>query len=210
MYTTGDKLLNVMKEEEIGIAELARISGVPERTILDIMAGVKEPELGVIIETTKTDAGTRVLPITEDVAQMFQAIIEDRNAPKVEKSIDGYSGFLFYDDNGMPLVAMHWQHRFNHMVGRYNDIYRVQLPNITPHVCRHTYCSNMAKSGMNPKTLQYLMGHSDISVTMNVYTHIGFDDAEEELKRMEEFRKAQAEVEQKKEKPMSQKIFKVV
>ena len=210
MYTTGDKLLNVMKEEEIGIAELARISGVPERTILDIMAGVKEPELGVIVETTKTDAGTRVLPITEDVAQMFQAIIEDRNAPKVEKSIDGYSGFLFCDDNGMPLVAMHWQHRFNHMVGRYNDIYRVQMPNITPHVCRHTYCSNMAKSGMNPKTLQYLMGHSDISVTMNVYTHIGFDDAEEELKRMEEFRKAQAEVEKKDEKPMSQKMFKVV
>ena len=60
-------------------------------------------------------------------------------------------------------------------LGRYNDIYRVQIPNITPHVCRHTYCSNMAKSGMNPKTLQYLMGHSDISVTMNVYTHIGFD-----------------------------------
>ena len=49
-----------------------------------------------------------------------------------------------------------------------------------------------------------------VSVTMNVYTHIGFDDAEEELKRMEEFRKAQAEVEQKKEKPMSQKMFKVV
>ena len=48
MYTTGDKLLNVMKEEEIGIAELARISGVPERTILDIMAGVKGPELGVM------------------------------------------------------------------------------------------------------------------------------------------------------------------
>ena len=54
------------------------------------------------------------------------------------------------------------------------------------------------------------MGYSDISVTMNVYTHIGFDDAEEELKRMEEFRKVQAEVEQKKEKPMSQKMFKVV
>ena len=49
-----------------------------------------------------------------------------------------------------------------------------------------------------------------VSVTMNVYTHIVFDDAEEELKRMEEFRKVQAEVEQKKEKPMSQKMFKVV
>ena len=58
------------------------------------------------------------------------------------------------------------------MVKRYNDIYRIQIPNITPHACRHTYCSNQAKAGMNPKTLQYLMRHSDISVTMNVYTHI--------------------------------------
>lgn len=54
------------------------------------------------------------------------------------------------------------------------------------------------------------MGHSDISVTMNVYTHIGFDDAEEELKRREEFRKAQAEIEKKNEKPMSQKMFKAI
>ena len=67
----------------------------------------------------------------------------------------------------------------------------------------------MAKAGMNPKALQYLMGHSDIGVTLNVYTHLGFDD-EEELKRMEEFRRAQAEVEQKKERPMSQKMFKVI
>jgi predicted transcriptional regulator len=48
MFTTGDKLLNMMKEEEIGIMELSRISGVPERTILDILTGIKEPELGVM------------------------------------------------------------------------------------------------------------------------------------------------------------------
>lgn len=81
-------------------------------------------DMRYIIESTKTDAGTRVIPITEDVAQMFQAIIEDRVPPKVEKVINGYSGFLFYDKSGMPLVAMHWQHRFNRMVGRYNAIYR--------------------------------------------------------------------------------------
>ena len=86
----------------------------------------------------------------------------------------------------------------------------MQMPNITLHVCRHTYCSNMAKSRMDPKTLQYLMGHSDISVTMNVYTHIGFDDTEEGLKWMEEFRKIQAESEQKKEKQMLQKMFKII
>ena len=58
------------------------------------------------------------------------------------------------------------------------------MPNITPHVCRHTYCSNMAKAGMNPKTLQYLMGHSDISVTLNTYTHLKLDDAREEMENM--------------------------
>ena len=55
------------------------------------------------------------------------------------------------------------------------------------------------------------MSDSDISVTINVYTHIGFDDAEEELKRMEEFRKAEAEIEKKSDaKSISQKMFKVV
>jgi len=42
----------------------------------------------------------------------------------------------------------------------------------------------MAKSGMNPKTLQYIMEHSDISVTLNTYTHVNFDDAKEELHRV--------------------------
>ena len=42
----------------------------------------------------------------------------------------------------------------------------------------------MAKAGMNPKTLQYLMGHSEIGVTMNTYTHVGFEDAKDELERM--------------------------
>lgn len=168
-------------------------------------------DMRYIIVETKTDAGKRKIPITDDVAAMFQAIIEDREAPAVEKIIDGYSGFLFYDKEGKPLVAMHWQNRFNNMVNRYNDIYRIQMPNITPHICRHTYCSNQAKAGMNPKTLQYLMGHSDISVTMNVYTHVNFDDAEEELRRMEEFKKAQIEIEKKNPpKPTSQVLFKVI
>lgn len=165
-----------------------------------------------VIEDTKTSAGTRVLPITKEVADMFKAIIEDRPKYKVEKVVQGYSGFLFLDKKGMPLVAMHWEHRFNSMVGRYNEIYKVQMPNITPHVCRHTYCSNMAKSGMNPKTLQYLMGHSDIAVTLNVYTHVGLEDAEKELQKMQGLENARKEMglSDKDDKPLKQNMFKVV
>ena len=137
------------------------------------------------VQSTKTNAGTRKLPMTDEVYECFKAIIQDRPKPKKEKIVDGYVGFLFLDKQGLPEVAMHWEHRFNHMVKRYNDIYRVQMPNITPHVCRHTYCSNMARARMNPKTLQYLMGHSDIGVTLNTYTHLGAEDAKEELGKYE-------------------------
>lgn len=164
-----------------------------------------------VIEATKTNAGTRKLPMTEDVFRCFQAIVEDREKPRYEKILDGYTGFLFTDKDGKPLVAMHWEHRFNHMVKRYNDIYRVQMPNITPHVCRHTYCSNMAKSGMNPKTLQYLMGHSDIGVTLNTYTHLGLEDAADELKRMEDLENAKKELDRTREDaPATQKMFRAI
>ena len=90
-------------------------------------------------------------------------------------------------------------------------ITRDQMKNITPHVCRHTYCSNQAKAGMNPKTLQYLIGHSDIGVTLNTYTHLGLEDAAEELRRMEEAEAARREQEKLAGKVKdSQKLFKAV
>ena len=84
MYTTGDKLLNVMKEEEIGISELARISGVPERTILDIMAGVKEPELGVMCKIAE-GLGICVHELRAD---------EERYAVSVPKDTLANTGYL--------------------------------------------------------------------------------------------------------------------
>lgn len=141
-------------------------------------------QMQYVIMPTKTNSGTRTLPMTEEVHQCFSRIIENRPKPPVEPEIDGKSGFLYLDKNGMPMVALHWEKYFQHICEKYNSIYKVQMPKVTPHVCRHTYCSNMAKSGMNPKTLQYLMGHSDISITLNTYTHVGFEDAKKELDRV--------------------------
>lgn len=154
------------------------------RTIIVDHQLQRTSKMEYVIEATKTTSGTRVLPMTDDVYACFERIIANRKAPKVEPIIGGKWGFLYLDKNGMPMVALHWEHYFKHICQKYNSIYKVQMPKVTPHVCRHTYCSNMAKSGMNPKTLQYLMGHSDIGVTLNTYTHIGFDDAQKELKRV--------------------------
>lgn len=145
---------------------------------------LRTSDMQYVIEKPKTTCGIRMIPMTEQVEACFKTIIKKRKKPKIEPMIDGYSGFLYLDKNGMPLVALHWEKYFQHIVGKYNKTYIVQLPEITPHICRHTFCTNMAKSGMNPKTLQYLMGHSDISVTLNTYTHFSFEDAEEEVRRI--------------------------
>lgn len=141
-------------------------------------------EMKYVIQEPKTEKGVRYVPMTDEVAMCFRRIIKNRKKPRKEPMIDGHAGFLCLDKNEMPMVALHWEKYMEHVVAKYNKTYRVQLPKITPHVCRHTFCSNMAKSGMNPKTLQYIMGHSDISVTLNTYTHVGFDDAKQELLRV--------------------------
>lgn len=139
-----------------------------------------------IIEDTKTAAGIRVIPMAEDVYESFKRIISSRKMLKKEPVVGGRKGFLYLDKNNMPVVALHWEKYFQHICEKYNRIYKIQMPKVTPHVCRHTFCSNMAKSGMNPKTLQYIMGHSDIGVTLNTYTHVGYEDAREEINRVQD------------------------
>lgn len=142
-------------------------------------------DMRYICEKTKTENGVREVPMTPDVVDAFKRIIKMRPKPKIEPVVDGYSGFLFLDKNGKPKVALHWEKYFQLSVAKYNKLYRVQLPQITPHVCRHTFCTNMAKSGMNPKVLQYIMGHGDISVTLDTYTHIKSEDAIAEMERLD-------------------------
>ncbi|MBR1912894.1 MAG: site-specific integrase [Treponema sp.] len=167
-----------------------------ERTISVNHQFQRRSDMVYIIEETKTTNGTRVLPMTEDVYDCFQRIISQRKKPKKEPKVDGFSGFFYLDKNDMPMVVLHWEKYFEHIIIKYNIIYKEELPKVTLHVCRHTYCSNMAKSGMNPKTLQYLMGHADIGVTLNTYTHIGLDDAKQELERVIKLEHCRNEVEQ--------------
>ena len=105
MFTTGDKLLNVMKEEEIGIMELSRISGVPERTILDIMAGIKEPELsvmckiaeglGICVHELRADEESYAVSVPKDtlaklivVSEINDVELEELNNSILEKGIE--------------------------------------------------------------------------------------------------------------------------
>ena len=127
-----------------------------------------------------------MIPMTPEVVDCFKRILENRKKPKIEPMIGGYSGFLFLDKNDQPMVALHWEKYMKHIRDKYNSVYKVQMPKVTPHVCRHTFCSNMAKAGMNIKSLQYIMGHSEVDVTLNVYPHVRYDDMAMEMRKIVE------------------------
>ena len=63
----------------------------------------------------------------------------------------------------------------------------ILLPHITAHILRHTACTRMAEAGMDPKILQGIMGHSDISMTMNVYNHGSIERMQNEMKKLEKY-----------------------
>ena len=73
---------------------------------------------------------------------------------------------------------------FRKLVREYNGKRDIQLPTISPHILRHTYCTRLAEAGTDLKTMQYLMGHSDINTTMEVYNHVDRNRLEKETQKI--------------------------
>ena len=141
------------------------------------------------VEKTKTECGCRFIPMTEEVYQGLKNILAHRKQLKTEMIVDGYSGFIMLDKNGNPKVALHIENEMRWAMKKYKKLHPDSpLPHITPHVFRHTFCTNYANDGMDIKNLQYLMGHSDAGVTLNVYTHASYAHAAEQMAEISQFR----------------------
>ena len=140
-------------------------------------------ETGYYIETPKTKSGVRDVPMSEEVKQAFERVTADK--PKAKPiEIDGYSGFFFLNGKGCPMTSAYYTSTFARLVKKYNKCHEDSLPKITPHILRHTFCTRLANRNMNPKSLQYIMGHSNISITLNLYAHASMENVKAELRSM--------------------------
>ena len=126
----------------------------------------------------KSSSGIRTVPLSDTAYEAFKHAIAHRQKPQIEMVIDGYGGFLFLDSFGKPKVAMHLENYMRKMQRKFKTLYGDALPTITPHILRHTFCTNMQQAGLDPKSLQYVMGHSDPELTMSLYTHSDYDFVE--------------------------------
>lgn len=152
-----------------------------------LMSIPKSDPLGArSIDTVKpSDAKEWAIRMSEKVYQALRRALKNRGKA-VAVDIDGYKNFLFLNQSGYPKVSSSYESMFQGLVRKYNKQHKPEeaLPNITPHTLRHTFCTRLTNAGMNPKALQYIMGHSNITMTLNYYAHADYTSAKAEMDRL--------------------------
>ena len=131
---------------------------------------LRASELGYYVDESKTKKGVRQIPMSEKVYQALKRAVKNRGKA-APVNIRGYTNFLFLNQSGLSKTASCYESMFQGLVRKYNKHHKPEEapPNITPHTMRHTFCTRLAHAGMNPKDLQYIMGHSNITMTLNYY-----------------------------------------
>ena len=124
--------------------------------------------------------------MTDEVYKCFQILWERRFENPSTMEVDGYSNFVFVSRTGKPLSPTTLNKAIDNMVDKYKKKTGKDFPKVSNHIFRHTGCTEMAEAEVDPGALQYIMGHADISVTLNTYTHLKFDDAKVEFDRVME------------------------
>ena len=148
---------------------------------------------------TKTNAGNRDIPMTDDVYRLF---VEQKKVWLMTKkdpdfNVDGYKDFVFVSHMTGRCMNHNSIRRMMKAIVEMNSDRKIQLPNVSLHILRHTACSRFAESGCDIKVLQYLMGQTDIRTTMRVYNHVDIGRVKRELDKLENLSK-------NKEKPTSE------
>ena len=146
---------------------------------------LRDSELGYYVDAPKTKNGVRQIPMSEKVYQALKRAVKNRG--KAARSISGVTPTSCSSTKAaFPKRRSCYESMFLGLVRKYNKHHKPDeaLPNITPHTMRHTFCTRLAQAGMNPKDLQYIMGHSNITMTLNYYAHADYASAKAAMDKL--------------------------
>lgn len=127
------------------------------------------------IRGTKSRCADRYVPLPYDVEKYFPRILTDNQR-------------ICLSEIGTPLNEQNQRRAWSRLTREMNilmgcEVYRNKLippyplaDDLSTYCLRHTYCTNLKNNGVDIRTAQYLMGHSDIKITANIYTHICAED----------------------------------
>ncbi len=136
------------------------------------------------VTTPKSESGNRDIPLLMDLRKQLVHLrdIDNLTGSHGTATIDGYTDFVFHTSKGMPYSIASINQIIARIVKRYNQQETETagkenrdpelLPVFSPHILRHTFCTRFCENETNVKVIQEIMGHRDISTTMDIYSHV--------------------------------------
>lgn len=135
----------------------------------------------MVLSAVKTVSGVRTIPMLPEVYDAF-VLLKHRELMVETRPVDGVSDFVFLNRFGQAFKAKSLNGVIDRIIRSYNDEEQVRansenreavfLPHFSCHNLRHTFCSRLIEAGAEAKFVQIIMGHSDISTTLNIYAEI--------------------------------------
>lgn len=149
--------------------------------------------------TPKTQNSVRDIPMNARLEKILSNQMERRKAMKLKsgdgwKPLEGFESLIFTTKFGRPLAEIQMLDSLKNIISKINrerinsakgNNRPVELmTHFSLHSLRHTFASRCIESGLKPKTLQMILGHSDIKITLNIYTHLSQESIREDLEKI--------------------------
>lgn len=136
------------------------------------------PKQGFVIGEPKTKSSYREIPLTKEAMNIL-CRQKEKNA-QIKIIPIRYADYVFLNRNGNLIQKAAYNQ------GIYTICNRLGMRRFSIHLLRHTFATRCIENGMRPKTLQAILGHSKIEMTMNLYVHVTEDSKVEEMELIEE------------------------
>lgn len=125
----------------------------------------------------KSKSGYRTVPLTQEAIELLKKQKKRNNS--FQNILIEWVDFVFLCKKGTPVKNS----TYDTMLFKLCD--KAKIPRFSMHVLRHTFATRCIEAGMKPKTLQTILGHSNIGITMNLYVHSTEDEKLKEIDRIE-------------------------
>ncbi|MCI5969621.1 MAG: tyrosine-type recombinase/integrase, partial [Oscillospiraceae bacterium] len=148
------------------------------------------------ITTPKTKTGIRIIPMLSEVKDALLEEYEKQSKSGFNKTvIDGYSGFIFKNRFGTVFSPHSINRVIASIIALHNELETEKakaenrepelLPHFSVHNLRHTFCTRFCENETNIKVIQEIMGHADITTTMDIYNEATLDKKKESFANLE-------------------------
>lgn len=126
----------------------------------------------------KSKSGYRKIPLTEEAIRILKAQKEKNK--KIKDIPEEWLEYIFLSRKGEPVKNSTYD------TALFKICDKVGIKRFSMHVLRHTFATRCIEAGMKPKTLQKILGHSSIQITMNLYVHVTEEEKQKEIELVAE------------------------